>query len=171
MTSLNLILGGVSCAFCQHRRAPRGRADGSFAPQTETHGMKIRLPASHSQSTGFLPKLAGVIAAFLPLRRRLREPVERLRTMLRCPAFPRLRTYCSGVLQILPAQVLAGRVFSFLRALVQHPQKSGRSVTHGFGFAPVHVLSSVALCHGKNHDSRSVGNAQIRIGEVRNVLR
>jgi hypothetical protein len=88
-------------------------------------------------------------------------------------AFSNLRRDMSGPrsLNLCRPKSTAGKCFSFLRALVQHPQKSGRSVTHGFGFAPVHVLSLSALCHVKQHDSRRDGNVRIRIGEVRNVVR
>jgi hypothetical protein len=60
MTSINLILGGTSCTLCRMEVSP-SRADGFHAPKTETHSLKIRLPAP--QSAPVFSPLGRVIAA------------------------------------------------------------------------------------------------------------
>jgi hypothetical protein len=57
---------------------------------------------------------------------------------------------------------------SFLRSLVQHPEKSGRSVAHGFQFAPVPLC---AVAHVSNMHRGASENAEIKAGNVRNVVR
>lgn len=168
MTSFSLILGGVSCAFCRHRRAPRGRADGSFAPTTEAHSLKIRLPAPHSQSVAVLPTSGNVIRAFTSLwRGRLAaRTFEALRTRLCAQAlaaiFPRQGTF-SGFCNLRGA--FSALRSLLLRSLVQHPEKSGRGVTQALFLAPAFL--SVPVLHVSNRhqkDSRDHGKSTRKYG-------
>jgi hypothetical protein len=96
--------------------------------------------SANPQSTGLLPKLAGVIAAVSSLCvRRLAGSFEAQRTRLALSYRPIFSSRGLSLLtrEFLPAQVLAGRVFSFLRTLVQNPQKPGRSVVHALSFSPI----------------------------------
>lgn len=78
----------------------------------------------------------------------------------------------SGLLNFCRPQAPAGKVFSFLNSLLKHRQEPRSGFTETFRLTPVvHVLSLSASSHGKHHDSRSVGNAQNRVGEVRNAIR
>lgn len=77
MTSFRLILGGTSCTLCRTEVSP-SRAGGFHAPTTETHSLKIRLPASYSQSAPVFSPLGRVIAAVSSLcGRRLAGKLER----------------------------------------------------------------------------------------------
>ena len=126
-----------------------------------------------NQSAAVFPTSGGVIAAFLPrLRRLAARTLERFVPLVCARAlaaiFSRIRRDTRpGLLNFCRAFKAAGKP-SLLRALVQHPQKSGRSVFHRFQFSPV-LCASVA--HDKQHRRRNVGNGQTCIGEFRNVVR
>jgi hypothetical protein len=109
------------------------------------------------------------IAAFLPLRRRLREPVElRGPSRLRAPA---LFSSHEGPLRLICNFLGAFKALRSLssNALVQDCRQAASSIFNTFSLSPAFL--SAPVHHGNNHDSRSVGNAQIPSGEIRNVVR
>jgi hypothetical protein len=52
----------------------------------------------------------------------------------------------------------AGKCFAFLYPLLKHCQEPRSGVFHGFGLAPVHVLSSIASCHGPTMQQKDAQN-------------
>jgi hypothetical protein len=124
------------------------RAGGFHAPQTETHGMKIRLPASHFQSVAFPTPQGNWIRALTSLwRGRLAGKLERSGPFgARFPAiFPRQGTF-SGFVNFCRPLVAAGKP-SFLRIpFVDHCSEATNSITNWLIFSPVQ-LSPCALNH------------------------
>lgn len=154
----------------------QSRARGVLVPETETSSREIRASAPHSQSVAFpTPQGNWIAARSSPWLRRLAGKLERSGPYgARFPAIfsSPYKGPCGLLIRIWAgSQVTAGKCFSLVRALLKHCQEPRSRIFGTFSLSPVHVLSSFASCHGKHHDSRSVGNAQIRIGEVRNVLR
>lgn len=122
---ISTILWSVSFrAICQQGLV-QGRARGALAPQNETHSARLETRASNLFQSAAASQAPGSGGG----RTVERTPNPALRFG---PAFSH-RLIC----KLSPAQVLAGRVFSFFGALVQHLEKSGRSIAHGFQVSPV----------------------------------
>jgi len=142
-----------------------GGDDRDFLPRASILSITVNLPAI--QSAAVLPTFGSSIAAVLPRLRELRRSVEPTRTHMA----PLLRIFVRGqrtILNLCRAFKAAGKP-SFSDALVQHPEKSGRSGLHRLFLAPAFL--SVPVVHGKHHDSRRIGNGQKPLGEVRNAFR
>lgn len=75
------------------------------------------------------------------------------------PAFTSYEGPRAGFCNLSPAQALAGRVFSFLRSLVQDANQTASGFFHRFQFAPVRLLLS-ALCHAHKKAWRYEHGAQ-----------
>jgi hypothetical protein len=86
---------------------------------------------------------------------------------------PLLRIFSRGQREILNfcrrLQAAGGLTSSFY-SLLKFCQEPRSSIFNALGFAPVSVLS-FALCHGRNMAQGSSENAEIKAGNVRNVLR
>ena len=143
-------------AICVSNGVVRVRARATVGPRNFVD--YSRASASHSNPVVFLPTCGGG-----PLRRSV-EPTRTLMAPL-LRSFNRVgptRLICNlrGAFQALRSLLL--------RSLVQHPEKSGRSVFHGFRFAPVPLC---AVAHASNMHRGASENAEIKAGNVRNVVR
>jgi hypothetical protein len=94
--------------------------------------------------------------------RKLRARVDRVRTIvaIREPAFLQgsAGTYALGNVISAGPSFTAGKCFAFLYPLLKHCQEPRSGVFNGFGLAPVHVLSSIASCHGPTMQQKDAQN-------------
>jgi hypothetical protein len=169
MSASKLILRSMSFARSSLPKVSSGaRTRGALGTET-LHKIQCRQfrASIKFQSTPFSP-LRRVIASLLQAGELLRRSVEPTQT----PGAPLLRIFVRGqrtICNLSPAQVLAGRVFSFLRSLVQHPEKSGRSVAHAFSLAPAFL--PVPVVHGSNHAAEGLTRSWEKHPQIRIVSR
>ncbi len=163
MTSFNLILRSVSFARSFPPKVSSGaRARGALGTET-LHKIQCRkFRASIRFQSTPVTSFERVIAAFLPLRCQLAGRFERSGPVFgaRLPAiFSRIRRDIRPGLLNFCRRFGSGKP-SFL-PLVQHPQKSGRSITQTFRFPPIGALLSPAV-HGQTmqqKDARDHGKS------------
>lgn len=171
MSASSPILRSVSFARSTLVKDASGaRARGILGSDFFDHIIRIyrEIRASNQSTTVTTPR-GGVIAAYLPRQRRLREPVEHggPSHVLRAPAFLQGNAGTSGLgfLNLFRRLQAAGSLL--LRAIVKDPQQSDGRFFVSLVFPE--VLSSFRAAHGRNHAAWSVGNVGKAVGEFGNV--
>src|SRR6185369_3422776 len=116
----------------------RSRTRGSLETETlhKTQCREFRASIKF-QSAAVSSPFGSVIASILPDWRRLRTAFERTRT----PSARAVRIFVRGqrtICNFCRPHTPAGKVFSFLRALVQDANQTASRIFHAFSFTPVH---------------------------------
>jgi hypothetical protein len=158
---ISTILRGVyRGAICEGMFA-RSRARGASRPQTETlhkiHCLQFRASV-HFQSVPVVSPVGCVIAAVLPRWREARS-LRRILSRVASRFGPNLFRRFTA----------AGTCFSFLRSLLKFFQEPRSGVTYALNLAPAFL--SVPAVHVTNMAQERSENAEIKAGNIRNVVR